>query len=1161
MKLNAQRPNSRRLPLPIVALVISLCLLAAIFALYRLVYAAAGSLDTSFDTDGKLTTDIGSSTTDTSRAIAIQSDGKLVVVGGNGSDFALARYNTDGSLDTSFGTNGKVTTDFSEIDQARAVAIQSDGKIVVAGCSNCTHDGSQEFALARYHGLSDTGTPGTLDTSFDTDGKVTTSISSFTVANAVAIQSDGKIVVVGCTDYWGGMDEFVYCGAFALARYHGLSTTGTPGSLDTTFDTDGKVTTEFSDSSKAYAVAIQSGGKIVVAGCTQTSWSSPITADCGNSKDFALVRYTTSGSLDTDFDTDGKLTTDIGSSTADFARAVAIDSDGKIVVAGTSANDFAVVRYSSTGSLDTSFSTDGKQTTDIGSSTTDAGNAMAIDSDGKIVVAGTSANDFAVARYNTDGSLDTTFSTDGKVTTDIGSSTADAGNAMAIQSDKKIVVAGTSANDFAVARYLVATAQTPSDTATLAESIAKALGFRRSDGASLMGSVLLGFPRSDGATLTEGIAKALGFRRSDGASLTDSIAKAMGFGRSDGASLTDSIAKALGFRRSDSAALTESLQKTLNISRSDAASLAASMLLGIPRSDGATLTESIAKVLGFRRSDSASLTDSTAKALGIPRSETLALTESLQKTLNISRSDAAALAAALVVNARLSRQDTASLVATVLLGFPRSDGASLTDSIAKALGFRRSDSASLTDSTAKALGIPRSETLALTESLQKTLNISRSDAAALAAVLVMNARLSRQDTASLVATMLLGIPRSDGASLTDSTAKALGIRRSDGASLSDSTAKALGFTRSDGVAVVEARQLQLGVPRAEAMGIGETLSFQVTQRFLTSPTLSQATAPVVTGAPTVVETPDKTAKVVVPSGAKPASLAGDKLEIRVERRNTQVVSMPAPAPDSAVAAAFEVTALVNGTPASVTFAAPVELFLPLSGDLLRTVGGASNLKVVRLVGGNWIEVPAEYQGGSPPAPAGFMGQLRVVTTGFSLYAIHIRLPEAAPVPVSAPEPTPTPTPTPTRTPVPTPTLAPTATPTPTPTAIPTPTATATPVATATVVLAPTATPTPTSVPMPTATASPTATPTPTAVPMPTATAIPVATAVPTRTPTPTPMAALSPTATPTATPVAVAAGAPPAAAGILVGVGVVLGLLILLVLLWMRRRRRGAGAA
>ena len=245
----------------------------------------------------------------------------------------------------------------------------------------------------------------------------------------------------------------------AIASIPSMATAVADGALDTTFDTDGKVTTAVAVGDEGKAIAIQSNGKILVVG-----------DDMAN---FEIVRYNTDGSLDTTFDTDGKVTTDIGTSTTDTANAVAIQSDGKIVVAGSSNNDFAIARYATDGSLDTTFDTDGKVTTDIGTSSSDTGSAVAIQSDSKIVVAGTSSSDFAVVRYTTTGALDTTFDTDGKVTTDIGTSSSDTGSAVAIQSDSKIVVAGrimvSGPPVFAVARYEV-TATSPSSSSTSSTS-------------------------------------------------------------------------------------------------------------------------------------------------------------------------------------------------------------------------------------------------------------------------------------------------------------------------------------------------------------------------------------------------------------------------------------------------------------------------------------------------------------------------------------------------------------------------------------------------------------------------------------------------------------------------------------------------------------------
>ena len=303
-------------------------------------------------------------------------------------------------------------------------------------------------AIASIPSLASAAADGALDTTFGTGGKVTTTIGGGDQGKAIAIQSNGKILVVG--------DD---SNDFKVVRYN------TDGSLDTSFDSDGKVTTDINGGfDDGQSVAIQSDGKIVVAGMGRV----------GLNENFAVVRYNTDGSLDTTFDTDGKATTDIGTNTTDKANAVAIQSDGKIIAAGTSNNDFAVARYTSTGALDTSLDTDGKATTDIGTSTSDAANAVAIQSDGKIIAAGTSNDDFAVARYTTTGALDTSLDTDGKVTTDIGTGTFDAGNAMAIQGDSKIVVAGQSSASgppsFAVARYEVADISTSSSSSSSSTS-------------------------------------------------------------------------------------------------------------------------------------------------------------------------------------------------------------------------------------------------------------------------------------------------------------------------------------------------------------------------------------------------------------------------------------------------------------------------------------------------------------------------------------------------------------------------------------------------------------------------------------------------------------------------------------------------------------------
>ncbi|MBI5778897.1 MAG: hypothetical protein HZA49_05520 [Planctomycetes bacterium] len=284
---------------------------------------STGVLDTTFDTDGVVTTTIGSGG-DYAQAIALQTDGKILVAGyafnGLDNNIALARYNVNGSLDTAFDTDGVVITAIGSDDgYASAVAVQTDGKIVVAGY--VSNGANNDFALARYT------ITGTLDTAFDTDGIVTTTIgSSNDYAYALALQADGKMVVAG--NAWNGAND-----NFTLARYN------TNGSLDTTFDTDGIVTTTIGSSDcYAQAITLQADGKILVAGYAYN----------GADNDFALARYTITGTLDTTFGISGVVTTTIGSSN-DYAYALALQADGKIVVAGYVYNgvnyDFALARY------------------------------------------------------------------------------------------------------------------------------------------------------------------------------------------------------------------------------------------------------------------------------------------------------------------------------------------------------------------------------------------------------------------------------------------------------------------------------------------------------------------------------------------------------------------------------------------------------------------------------------------------------------------------------------------------------------------------------------------------------------------------------------------------------------------------------------------------
>jgi uncharacterized delta-60 repeat protein len=417
--------------------------------------AAAGDLDSTFSGNGKVTTRFKPGAQHTVGGVAVQPDGKIVVAGGlnpapthTGSDakFVLARYNADGALDKSFGGDGKVTTDVTRTeDVAEAVAIQANGKIVVVGGTSLG-----KFAVVRYK------PDGELDRSFSADGKKITDFTpELDTAYGVALQSDGKIVTAG------GAAVFTDSGRFALTRYN------RNGGLDTTFGGDGKVMTNFTArADSAYDVAIQADGRIVAAGEAATSTFT-------EQSSFALARYNADGTLDSGFNTDGKVMTDLGS-ISERVTGVAIQADGRIVAAGTSGqtggpspstdSKFTLARYSTNGTLDAGFDGDGLVTTNFTDDPDGAVGGLAIQADGKIVAAGHAESlRFALARYQPDGDLDPTFSGDGKLTTQFGSGGRQSVRGVGIQADGKIVAAGDVGGScrpfgenckFAVTRYL-----------------------------------------------------------------------------------------------------------------------------------------------------------------------------------------------------------------------------------------------------------------------------------------------------------------------------------------------------------------------------------------------------------------------------------------------------------------------------------------------------------------------------------------------------------------------------------------------------------------------------------------------------------------------------------------------------------------------------------
>jgi uncharacterized delta-60 repeat protein len=433
--------------------------------------AAPGDLDPSFGVNGKVTTFWPNGGSADPRGypsqIAVQADGRIVVAGkastnGHQDDFALARYNPNGTLDTSFGGGGTVRTDFfGHGDEAAGVVVQPDGKIVAGGravIQFINNSADSGFALVRYN------PDGSLDQSFGTGGKVITNFrSSLDDGQAMALQPDGKIVLAGFVTQ-GENNGALY--DFAVVRYN------PDGSVDTDFGVGGIMTTDFAGSGdRAYAVTIQPDGKIVLAGVAYM----PSTG-----ADFALARYNPNGTIDLSFNGTGTVTTNFAGNFEDFGHAMALAPDGKIVVAGWARNsstytaraDYAVARYNQNGTLDTSFNGTGRWTADIsGDGESDYARGVAVQQNGKIVVVGTSPLfrvtggshvNFGVLRLEPNGTFDSAWPNGGKVFTDFSEFyphiSGDSAETVLILPDGRIVVAGTATPeryrfDWAIARY------------------------------------------------------------------------------------------------------------------------------------------------------------------------------------------------------------------------------------------------------------------------------------------------------------------------------------------------------------------------------------------------------------------------------------------------------------------------------------------------------------------------------------------------------------------------------------------------------------------------------------------------------------------------------------------------------------------------------------
>jgi uncharacterized delta-60 repeat protein len=415
--------------------------------------AAPGDLDTSFSGDGwvrtlEVRTETNNYLPEGAEDLAIQPDGKILAVGEleDGTShwyFGVFRYLANGDLDDSFGEGGWVDTDLGSFEFAHAVALQPDGKIVVAGEGDCEF--ATCFVLVRYN------ENGSLDSTFGGgDGVVRTMFRQCGCwALDVAIQPNGKIVAAGWRFRYGdALDDDL----FAVARYL------PDGALDRTFSGDGRVSVDlgFGDDI-IHSLAVLPGGKVLVAG--QGTRNRYLTED-----DFALARFRNDGRLDSSFSGDGLRTINFGRRRYDVAYSLDVQDDGRILIAGSSSDELeshprlAVARLHPDGALDASFGRGGLRRFRPGPY---GGYARAIvqHPDGRVLVAGRrfvdadhDPSDWILARYLRNGTLDPSFGGDGIVVTDYGTG-ADRADALAIQDDGKILVGGSIYESLGLARY------------------------------------------------------------------------------------------------------------------------------------------------------------------------------------------------------------------------------------------------------------------------------------------------------------------------------------------------------------------------------------------------------------------------------------------------------------------------------------------------------------------------------------------------------------------------------------------------------------------------------------------------------------------------------------------------------------------------------------
>ena len=390
--------------------------LTLILLVSNISFSQSGNLDTTFGNQGKVNTIFGQYLSDVN-SVVLQPDGKIITGNnvfnqGGYQQMGIARYSTEGILDTTFGEEGKMISSFSEFKMTlNSMVMQTDGKIVGGGYRTGSEIPISESILVRYN------SNGTLDTSFGNNGLV---FKSSKWINAVVLQPDGKIITAGIS--FDGSQRFQ-----ELMRYDAQ------GVLDSNFGNNGIVTTAIGERNFGYDVTLQSDGKIVAAGATSLTSSS--------NTDLVITRYLNNGALDTNFGTAGIVMFDIGDN--DEAKAVKIQNDGKIIFIGAK----RLIRLLINGQLDNGFGTNGMVQLNL------FGGDIGLESDGKIIVVGSCENsqgytDVGLTRYLSSGELDTPFGTNGMETTSLGESVRSGVRALKIQPDGKIVVGGAKSEAF-----------------------------------------------------------------------------------------------------------------------------------------------------------------------------------------------------------------------------------------------------------------------------------------------------------------------------------------------------------------------------------------------------------------------------------------------------------------------------------------------------------------------------------------------------------------------------------------------------------------------------------------------------------------------------------------------------------------------------------------